>query len=118
MPAVPSRKLSHNPPVDLINIQGHKTVYGSVSETGVQSGMTFSGTGWSIAKLGPVAGGSYRIQADVPSGSSVQFITSPNNMLRTYYDGSRYVLGGRRKFVCRRTKCSSSNRQTKMGVFS
>ena len=90
-------ELSHNPPADLINIQGHKTVYGSVSETGVQSGMTFSGTGWSIAKLGPVAGGSYRIQADVPSGSSVQFITSPNNMLRTHYDGSRYVLmdGGR-----------------------
>ena len=85
-------ELSHNPPADLINIQGHKTVYGSVSETGVQSGMTFSGTGWSIAKLGPVAGGSYRIQADVPSGSSVQFITSPNNMLRTHYDGSRYVL--------------------------
>ena len=85
-------ELSHNPPADLINIQGHKTVYGSVSETGVQSGMTFSGTGWSIAKLGPVAGGSYRIQADVPSGSSVQFITSPNNMLSTYYDGSRYVL--------------------------
>ena len=85
-------ELSHNPPVDLINIQGHKTVYGSVSETSVQSGMTFSGTGWSIAKLGPVAGGSYRIQADVPSGSSVQFITSPNNMLSTYYDGSRYVL--------------------------
>ena len=85
-------ELSHNPPADLINIQGHKTVYGSVSETGVQSGMTFSGTGWSIAKLGPVAGGSYRIQADVPSGASVQFITSPNNMLSTYYDGSRYVL--------------------------
>ena len=85
-------ELSHNPPVDLINIQGHKTVYGSVTETGVQSGMTFSGTGWSIAKLGPVAGGSYRIQADVPSGASVQFITSPNNMLSTYYDGSRYVL--------------------------
>ena len=85
-------ELSHNPPVDLINIQGHKTVYGSVSETSVQSGMTFSGTGWSIAKLGPVAGSSYRIQADVPSGSSVQFITSPNNMLSTYYDGSNYVL--------------------------
>ena len=45
-------ELSHNPPVDLINIRGHKTVYGSVTETGVQSGMTFSGTGWSIVKLG------------------------------------------------------------------
>ena len=85
-------ELSHNPPVDLINIQGHKTVYGSVSETSVQSGMTFSGTGWSIAKLGPVAGGSYTIQGTVPSGASVQPISSPNNMLGTYYDGSRYVL--------------------------
>ena len=85
-------ELSHNPPVDLINIQGHRTVYGSVSETGVQSGMTFSGTGWSIAKLGPVAGGSYTIQGDVPAGASVQHISSPNNMLGTYYDGSRYVL--------------------------
>ena len=85
-------ELSHNPPVDLINIQGHKTVYGSVTEAGVQSGMTFSGTGWSIAKLGPVAGGSYTIQGTVPSGASVQPISSPNNMLDTYYDGSRYVL--------------------------
>ena len=85
-------ELNHNPPVDLINIQGHKTVYGSVTETGVQSGMTFSGTGWSIAKLGPVAGGSYTIQGTVPSGASVQPISSPNNMLDTYYDGSRYVL--------------------------
>ena len=85
-------ELSHNPPVDLINIQGHKTVYGSVTEAGVQSGMTFSGTGWSIAKLGPVAGGSYTIQGDVPAGASVQHISSPNNMLGTYYDGSRYVL--------------------------
>ena len=85
-------ELSHNPPADLINIQGHKTVYGSVSETGVQSGMTFSGTGWSIAKLGPVAGGSYTIQGTVPSGASVQPISSPNNMLGAYYDGSRYVL--------------------------
>ena len=90
-------EISHNPPVQLLNVQGHKTVYGSVAETGITDGMEFSGTGWSIAKLGPVAGGSYRIQADVPSGSSVQFITSPNNMLSTYYDGSRYVLmdGGR-----------------------
>ena len=83
---------SHNPPVDLINIQGHKTVYGSVAETGVQSGMTFSGTGWSIVKLGPVAGGSYIIEGTVPPGASVQQISSPNNMLGTYYDGSRYVL--------------------------
>ena len=83
---------SHNPPVDLINIRGHKTVYGSVTETGVQSGMKFSGTGWSIAKLGPVAGGSYTIQGTVPSGASVQPISSPNNMLGAYYDGSRYVL--------------------------
>ena len=85
-------EISHNPPVDLINIQGHKTVYGSVTETGVQSGMTFSGTGWSIVKLGPVAGGSYTIQGTVPSGASVQPISSPNNMLITRYDGSRYVL--------------------------
>ena len=85
-------ELSHNPPVDLINIQGHKTVYGSVTETGVQSGMTFSGTGWSIAKLGPVAGGSYTIQGTVPLGASVQPISSPNDMLITRYDGSRYVL--------------------------
>ena len=85
-------EISHSPPVDLINIQGHKTVYGSVTETGVQSGMTFSGTGWSIAKLGPVACGSYTIQGTVPSGASVQPISSPNNMLGAYYDGSRYVL--------------------------
>ena len=85
-------ELSHSPPVDLINIQGHKTVYGSVTETGVQSGMTFSGTGWSIVKLGPVAGGSYTLEGTIPSGSSVQPISSPNNMLNTRYDGSRYVL--------------------------
>ena len=85
-------EISHNPPVQLLNVQGHRTVYGSVAETSITDGMEFSGTGWSIAKLGPVAGGSYRIQADVPSGASVQFITSPNNMLSTYYDGSRYVL--------------------------
>ena len=85
-------ELGHNPPVDLINIQGHKTVYGSVTETGVPSGMTFSGTGWSIAKLGPVAGGSYTIQGTVPPGASVQPISSPNDMLITRYDGSRYVL--------------------------
>ena len=85
-------ELSHNPPVDLINIQGHKTVYGSVTETGVPSGMTFSGTGWSIAKLGPVAGGSYTIEGTIPQGATVQPISSPNNMLSTYYDGSRYVL--------------------------
>ena len=85
-------EVSHNPPVQLLNVRGHKTVYGSVAETGITDGMEFSGTGWSIMKLGPVAGGSYRIQGDVPSGSSVQFITSPNNMLRTHYDGSRYVL--------------------------
>ena len=73
-------EISHNPPVQLLNVQGHKTVYGSVAETGITDGMEFSGTGWSIAKLGPVAGGSYRIQGEVPSGASVQFITSPNNM--------------------------------------
>ena len=56
------------------------------------SGMTFSGTGWSIAKLGPVAGGSYTIQGTVPPGASVQPISSPNDMLITRYDGSRYVL--------------------------
>ena len=85
-------EISHNPPVQLLNVQGHKTVYGSVAETSITDGMEFSGTGWSIAKLGPVAGGSYRIQGEVPSGASVQFITSPNNMLSTYYDGSKYVL--------------------------
>ena len=85
-------EISHNPPVQLLNVRGHRTVHGSVAETSITDGMKFSGTGWSIAKLGPVAGGSYRIQGDVPSGSSVQFITSPNNMLSTYYDGSRYVL--------------------------
>ena len=85
-------ELSHNPPVDLINIRGHKTVYGSVTERITPTGMTFTGTGWSIAKLGSVAGGSYTIQGDVPAGASVQHISSPNNMLGTYYDGSRYVL--------------------------
>ena len=85
-------EISHNPPVQLLNVQGHRTVYGSVAETSITDGMEFSGTGWSIVKLGPVAGGSYRIQGEVPSGASVQFITSPNNMLSTYYDGSRYVL--------------------------
>ena len=92
-------EISHTPPVDLINIgSGPKTVFGTVTESHVSSGMSFSGTGWSIMWLGPVDGGSYTIQGTVPTGATVNHITSPNNMLGTYYDGSRYVLVEDRSF--------------------
>ena len=91
-------EMSHTPPVDLINIGGPKTVFGTVTESRMSSGMSFSGTGWSIIWLGPVDGGSYTIQGTVPTGATVNQITSPNGMLGTYYDGSRYVLVDDRSF--------------------
>ena len=91
-------EIRHAPPVALIRIGGPTTVFGTVAESSVSSGMSFSGTGWSIMWLGPLAGGSYTIEGTVPPGSSVAHITSPNNMLGTYYDGSRYVLVEDRSF--------------------
>ena len=85
-------ELNHNPPAALLNVEGYATLRGSANAALTTSGIEFTGDGMAVAKLGPVSGGRYIMNGEVPAGSSVLFVTSPNNLLDVTHDGRYFVL--------------------------